>query len=771
MSKDQGLNLTINGKYFPSWVLMNFKKYKLPEVFVDKNKDPCDFSKVKKEVNKYQAFVGQFLNYRSPFRDILIYHGLGSGKTVSAINLYNVLYNYTPKWNVFLLIPARLRNDPWMKDLNEWLANKNQMDSIKFIHYDSPFADRDFLEVVKKADSSRENIFIIEECHNFIRNVYNNISTKKGKRAQVVYDYIQQEKKDNDRTRIVLLSATPVVNNPYEFALIYNLMRPGAFPTSEAIFNQVYISSTNFASLNESKKNQFQRRIMGLTSYYIGATPDKFARSTTNYKDIVMDDYQEEVYNYFEEIEEKKEKLLKRLSRGGMGNDMSTYASYTRQACNFVFPNINGEINGEKRPRPGQFRIKDKEAVTIEEGKDEKKILEYKSKEVVQEYVKATKRFINETINFFKNIHRKDKDEKHTLNDDVKNFFNKYNKSFKKLVASPKKSNLFNMLYRCSPKMLYIIFNILKSPGSTLVYSNYVEMEGLQMFKVYLQFFGFIEFDDKVSKRDKSKDGFRYCEFHGGISKEQREINRRTFNTKDNNYGKLIKIIMISPAGAEGITLNNCRQVHIMEPFWNEARIKQVIGRAVRQCVHTDLPLDERTVDVFRYKVVRKSRKETADEKMEKIARKKDNLLLSFDEAVKETAVDCELFKNHNMMGTKYSCFKFNQDSQFDKNVGPAYNKNYDFDSKMDNGSNALDSVKMRIKVKKVKVVKAIDDKTYSDVMNARMNEKDGVVYDYDSDFPIGRVNKDDNGQFKQLDKGTFIVENVVKVPVFKLYE
>jgi hypothetical protein len=89
----------------------------------------------------------------------------------------------------------------------------------------------------------------------------------------------------------------------------------------------------------------------------------------------------------------------------------------------------------------------------------------------------------------------------------------------------------------------------------------------------------------------------------------------------------------------------------------------------------------------------------------------------------------------------------------------------------MDNGSNALDSVKMRIKVKKVNVVKAIDDKTYSDAMNAWMNEKDGVVYDYESDFPIGRINKDDNGQFKKLDQNTYIVENVVNVPMFKLYE
>ena len=74
--------------------------------------------------------------------------------------------------------------------------------------------------------------------------------------------------------------------------------------------------------------------------------------------------------------------------------------------------------------------------------------------------------------------------------------------------------------------------------------------------------------------------------------------------------GNLIKLIMISPSGAEGINLSNCRQVHIMEPFWNEVRIEQVIGRAIRQCEHKDLPMKERTVDVFRYKMIRNSGKE-----------------------------------------------------------------------------------------------------------------------------------------------------------------
>ena len=773
MSKSN-MNLEVNGKLFPSWVLLNFKKYQLPEITRKKGEDPCN-EKLKKEITKYQDFLGQFLNYTSPVKEMLVYHGLGSGKTVSVINIYNVLFNYTPKWNVFLLIKASLKNDPWMKNLRVWIETNDmekRMNNIKFIHYDSPFADRDFLEVMKKADSSRENIFIFDEVHNFIRNVYNNISTKKGKRAQVIYDYIQQEKRDNPDTRIVLLSATPAVNNPFELALIFNLLRPGSFPANESIFNQKFISTTNYQSLNETTKNQFQRRIMGLVSYYIGATPDKFAKKTVHYKNLIMSDYHQEVYDHFEEIEEKKEKMLQKFNRGKVGNEMSTYASYTRQACNFVFPNINSDVNGEKRPRPSQFRIKDKEAVVIDEGKNKEKIIEFKrSKEEVLEYVKATHKYVNELINFFKNIHRNDKDTKHTLNDDIKNYIDKFKGNFTKLMSDDyKRSTLLNMLYRCSPKMTNIIFNILKSPGSTMVYSNWVRMEGLMIFKVYLQFFGYGEFNPKSLSTDESKNGFRYTEFHGGIDKEVRESSKKMFNDVKNKYGDVIKIMMISPAGAEGINLANVRQVHIMEPYWNEVRIEQVIGRAIRHCIHKDLPLEERTVDVFRYKMVRKNGKETSDEMMENISRKKNNLLISFIESIKEVAVDCEIFKNHNMIGSKYSCFKFNEQSMFEDNVGPAYNKNIDFDDKMDDGLNSMDSIKKRIKVKKIKVVKKLSDNNYSDTIFVWLYEENGTVYDYDLDYPIGKIKMDKNGILEKLDKNTYIIDKIINIPIFKLF-
>ena len=803
-NKDTNINLEINGRLFPSWLLLNFKDYELPDILRKEGDDPCN-EKFIKELTTYQKFVGQYLNYRSPFRDLLIYHGLGSGKTVTAINVYNVLYNYTPKWNVFILLKASLEQDPWMKDLAEWVNEPdkdNKMKNIKFIHYDSPFADREFLEKVKQSDSSRESIFIIEEAHNFIRNVYGNISSKKGKRAQVIYDYIQQEKRDNNKTRILLLTGTPAVNNPYEFALIFNLMRPGAFPSSEAVFNQIYISSTNFESLNENKKNQFQRRIMGLVSYYIGATPDKYAKKILHYKHLPMTPYHQEIYDYFESIEEQKEKMRRKFSRGKIGgDDMSTYRSYTRQACNFVFPNIDSKINGEKRPRPGMFRLEDEATNAIDEGKNKKKIEKLKSKsERIALYVNACKEFINATINYFKDILRRDKEKNHTLQDDVKIVFKQYDGSFTAFLESnEKKSELFNEFNKLGPKMLHIIFNIIKSPGSTLVYSNYVEMEGLQMFKIFLSFFGFISIDDDKEfnssnlNKQYSKNGLRYMEFHGSIDKELREKNKKLFNLPENKNGDILKIIMISPAGSEGINLQNCRQVHIMEPYWNEVRIEQVIGRAIRQCHHKLLPLKDRTVDVFRYTMIRtsapkikttlnenininiNSRKilnlDTSDQIMENISRKKNNLLISFVEAIKEVAVDCELFKNHNMMGSRYSCFKFNEDSLFNKSVGPAYNTDIEADSLMDNGMNSLDSTKKRVKVRKIKIVKKIDDNNYSEVINAWFYEETGTVYDYQLDYPIGKISKDDSGNYIKLDKDVYIMDNVINIPIFKLYD
>ena len=762
--KKKFVDLKISGRLFPSWVLQTFKKYKLPEIMQD-GSDPCNKTSSSGELRAYQAFLTEYMDFNSPYRDILIYHGLGSGKTRSTINIYNMLYNYTPGWNVFIFLKATLRDSVWMKELEAWLSKEEKqfrMDNIIFISYDAPNADKAFITAVQNSDASKKSIYIIEEAHNFISNVYSNISSRQGRRAQTIYEHIIQDKRDNDGVRVICLSATPAINTPFELALLFNLLRPGSFPTSETEFNQLYVSNSVYSRLSDTKKNNFQRRIMGLVSYYIGATPDVFPSKTLHYVDIIMSEYQNDMYTLFEE----KEDIMARKSRAHGGSE--TYKSYTRQSCNFVFPFMTQGMSGESRPRPNQFKVTLKEVQNLEKGKSESlnKDKESSSYYNMQNYVQATEKFVDEFDRYLGERSEEDKQNGYTIFDDLKKLakisFNDYTQS------TSEKSKLFTAMYNCSAKMLSIIVKILESTGPVLVYSNYVLMEGFQIFKIYLNHIGFSLYKDAYT----GTDGFRYIEYHGQIDKLERRDNVAVYNNADNINGKLCKIIMISAAGAEGLSLANTRQVHIMEPYWHEVRVEQMVGRAIRICSHKALPLADRHVDVYRYKSVRadKLKKWTTDQYIEDLARSKDGLIRSFLDAIKEVAIDCQLNKNHNKLEQEYRCFQFEEPSLFESQIGPAYKDDIYDDLKLDNGSNSQKATAKRIKVIKIKAVQLLSN---PDEENARYSEPETywyntdtyVVYDHDLYFAIGKVGLDDDGLPMKLDSSTYIITQMVPIP------
>jgi len=771
-------NLKINGRLFPIWILKNFKKYKLPEIIRKDDEDPCQI-KTKLELRKYQEFIGAYLSYDSPYHDILLYHGLGSGKSWSAINVYNVLYNASSGWNVFLLIKASLHDYPWEDELKKYLTKEDyehRYANIIWIHYDSPLADKEFDDAKKKADATKKNLYIIEEAHNFIRNVYSNLSSKKGKRAVNIYDSIIQDKKENLSTRVILLSGTPAINKPFEMALMFNLLRPGAFPSSEVLFDQYYVDNSTIPTINPKTKNMFQRRIMGLVSYYIGATPDLYASQTTHFVDVPMSPYQSEIYEYFEEIENNMAKKQK----GSSNKQSETYKSYTRQSSNFVFPAINDMVTGENRPRPNKFKIGEREMELILKTKDTKMIKEKLSSQK-QGYFKMLETFQNTFDDYLQKLYDKEKSTKKNLEADVERFKN-YQTFDEFIDKDNEKSEVIKVMLMCSRKFVNIIFNLLKSPGPVLIYSNYVLMEGIDMLKVYLKYFGFAPYNAK-----NVKPYYGYGEFHNGISKPDRKQAIKTETQDENIHGKLIKIMMFSPAGAEGISLENIRQVHIVEPYFHEVRITQMIGRAVRQCSHKRLPMSERHVDIYRYRSVKHNiktkeiiegqtvRKETlkiedpyllrtVDFDIEDLARRKNNLIQNFLDAVKEVAIDCELNKNHNMMSTKYRCFQFNEVSLFDKNIGPAYKEDILEDMKLENGSNSTKSITIKVKVMKIK---GITDEKKNDLENYWYNPESGTVYDFDLYYPVGRIKQDLDGIPLKIDKDTYHID-LIHIPLIK---
>jgi hypothetical protein len=124
----------------------------------------------------------------------------------------------------------------------------------------------------------------------------------------------------------------------------------------------------------------------------------------------------------------------------------------------------------------------------------------------------------------------------------------------------------------------------------------------------------------------------------------------RLVTAKDNVDGRKAKVVIISQAGAEGLDLRFVRQVHVLEPWYNMSRIEQIIGRAVRTCSHRDLPFPMRNVQIFLYaSVLAGSEREAADVYVYRQAEARAVRIGRVARALKESAVDCLL--NLEQMG------------------------------------------------------------------------------------------------------------------------
>ena len=92
-----------------------------------------------------------------------------------------------------------------------------------------------------------------------------------------------------------------------------------------------------------------------------------------------------------------------------------------------------------------------------------------------------------------------------------------------------------------------------------------------------------------------------YVLWTGSVKIEDRNKILKCYNNFQNIYGKNLMILLASTAGAQGISLFNVRQVHIIEPYWNKVKTDQVIGRARRVKSHINLPKEKQNVKVYNY--------------------------------------------------------------------------------------------------------------------------------------------------------------------------
>ena len=68
------------------------------------------------------------------------------------------------------------------------------------------------------------------------------------------------------------------------------------------------------------------------------------------------------------------------------------------------------------------------------------------------------------------------------------------------------------------------------------------------------------------------------------------------------NYNSGAKpILVISDSGAEGLDLKGTRTIQVLNPHFNDGKIKQAVGRGARLGSHLHLPKEDRQVDVVHY--------------------------------------------------------------------------------------------------------------------------------------------------------------------------
>ena len=136
-----------------------------------------------------------------------------------------------------------------------------------------------------------------------------------------------------------------------------------------------------------------------------------------------------------------------------------------------------------------------------------------------------------------------------------------------------------------------------------------------------------------------------------------------------NLRGELVRALLITKSGSEGIDTKNVREVHVLEPFWHAIRVQQVIGRAVRANSHEALPPAERTVDSYIYLATltadQKRRDRTiekldggltSDEYVHDVATRKWRLVTEAMDVMRRAAVDCPLHTERH--GKSIECYQ-----------------------------------------------------------------------------------------------------------------
>jgi hypothetical protein len=316
----------------------------------DTDKDFCSKSLIELKARKHQLFCGKYITDPN-VKGILVYHGLGTGKTLTFTIAANNL-----NMDTVILAPASLKENEFRTIEKNYTGSKQ----FYFLSYNSPNFVGQYKKLgvrtlgeEKNANYFDDKFVVIDEAHIFFQNVISG----KAQQAFKIFEYLLAAK----NIKLMFLTGTPISGDPFELSPMFNLLRKDTFPVRRDEFYNYFVSGEDSVIKN---KNVFADRINGLVSYYKGIhDTNQWILPKMDSLEIIrcpMGTVQWSNYIAIRLKEadfERKSRYDKRSFKAGNykrpeRSNFGAYKAGSLQACDFAFPpevekkyeNVHGTI-------------------------------------------------------------------------------------------------------------------------------------------------------------------------------------------------------------------------------------------------------------------------------------------------------------------------------------------------------------------------------------------------------------------------------------------
>ena len=677
------------------------KVFKRPilKTYDEINKYRNDYCKTDtKAPTEQQLIVPNFISPNTLYKGILLMHGVGTGKTMAAINIAEQFKEQLKKYNTRIIVLVSGPNTKKNFEKELLISTNNtylQQDLLKYMTNDEIFKEKkkalynalqyykimsyksfhkkvlgekiiekkligesklkSFYKKTEEGEFERtigidkishlnNSIIIVDEAHNITDNEY-------GQALKKVLSV-------SENVRIILMTATPMTNFADEIVDLLNFIKP----TNDQIErNKIFLGEKNsLLKLKPDGLKYLKEKSTGLISYYRGAIPYTFAKRSdegiipkellfTPVIKCTMEKFQNNIYLEF--MKKNNDDLI--LEKN------NSCTSGIILLGNFVFPGLN-------KNKDDLIGFYTNEGIHI--------LLSQLSTDANILCSLINKKIFNGKFNFY--------DEQRLLIAKKKNITG--------LILKKENIKHFSSKYYTILNNIEQLVENKKGSSIAFIYSNFVNAGGIHLMAETLIQNGYLEYQNNFNNYDIKEDtldyktGLTFTEFKkknlssfrpatfllitGDTGESFEEISdikqkyiQEIFNSSDNIEGKNIKFILGSKVMNEAITLKNVKEVHILEPFWNISKIEQVIGRAVRICVHMDVITDKYKypeVNIYRYVISNNHNELSSDEILYKKAEIKYLLVKEVERSLKENALDCPLLLNANIFPEEIEEYK-----------------------------------------------------------------------------------------------------------------